>query len=68
MTTALVQPKGIILILFPASRVAHDVFADRLQFVLVPDDVFVVATLPDGIEVGVCPKPFGDTDFEPTDD
>jgi hypothetical protein len=58
----------VVLIVVPAGGIPQDVFAVGHQFGLIPDNVFVIAALPDGINVGVCPKPFGYTDFEPADD
>src|SRR4030042_334729 len=39
---------GVFAILAPARRVVSDVPPDGVQFVFVPDDVFVVVALPDG--------------------
>jgi hypothetical protein len=43
----MIQPKRIVLVLVPAGGIAQDVFADRFQFVLVSDYMFVVVALPD---------------------
>jgi len=58
----------VVLIFVPAGGIALDVFADGYQFTLGTNNVFVIATLPDGMEVGVCPEPFRHTDLKPAND
>jgi hypothetical protein len=67
LATAAFQPKRIVLVLFPAGRIAEDVLADAPE-VIVSNDAFMVIALPDGMEVGVCQEPFRHADFEPADD
>ncbi len=43
---------GIFLIGFPLAGIVMDVFADAVQFGLIPDDVFVIIPLPDGLAGG----------------
>ena len=58
----------VVLIFVPAGGIALEVFADGYQFTLGTNNVFVIATLPDGMEVGVCPEPFRHTDLKPAND
>ena len=70
--SAALQTKRVVLVVIPAGWVALDVFADSVEAGFKPASTrfhrFVVIALPDGMEVGVCPEPFRDTDFEPADD
>ena len=53
LAAATVRLNRIVLVLVPPGGIAQDVFADRFQFVLVSDYMFVVVALPDRCAGGV---------------
>jgi len=56
-----------IFIVVPFHRIVCNILSYAFQFRFIANDVFVIIALPNGMYIGLLPKPFGNTDFKPTD-
>jgi len=52
----------------PIEWIIDDILPDFFQFPVIADNVFVIISLPDIVNIGFMPKPFGYTNFETADD
>lgn len=55
---------NIKFIILPFGRITFDIFGDILVRLFVSNDMFVVVALPNVLNVGVLPHPFGNANFK----